>query len=101
MKQKISWKKTCTIYWYHYLQVSIYSCLLLFILLAAGLLASHFFHFSLWAILQKPKYSIPMLSIFIFIQYFPINIYVLKCKTFQKNFDGFMLQLTKNDKESS
>jgi len=101
MKQKITWRETWKIYRYHYAQACIWGTLFLIFLGIPTFFICKHYDINLIDVMKKPIIALPVLAILFFIQMFPINLFVLKYKTFNKNFNGFKLQLKSDEKDST
>lgn len=100
-KQKISWTDTWKIYWYHYMEVNMYTSFLLAIIFIPIWALSYFCHYPLWQTLKQPQYGVPLVILMFLLQLFPINVYVLRNKTLNAEFDGFRIRLEKDSEDKS
>jgi len=96
-KQKVSWQDTWKIYYYHYLKVNLYTSLMLSVIFLPLTLIAYLCHYPLWHILIQPQYGIPLAILMFMIQLFPINIYVLRNKTLNAQFNDFHIKLERNN----
>ena len=100
-KQKVSWRDTWKIYWYHYMEVNMYTSFFIAIIFTPIWGIAYLVHYPLWQTLKQPQYGVPLVMFMFLFQLFPINVYVLRNKTLNAKFKGFRLKLEKTPEENT